>query len=929
MANPASPLLLIVDGSSLLHRAYHALPSLTAPDGRLVNAAYGFLTMFVKALTDLAPTHVAVTFDLPGGTFRNELFPAYQAQREEKPDELYAQIPIIRGLLDALRVPVVEVDGYEADDAIGTIVSKTEDGRQKTKDRVRVIILTGDKDLLQLVEDGVAVVLLRRGMTDTARYDAAAVMERFGFPPERMPDFKALAGDPSDNYPGVPGIGEKTATELVRAFGGVEEVLKNAKCKMQNAKLPPPLTPKLAKRLCDHAEDARLGLRLSTIVRDVPMDFALSHCERREYDRDAVIAQLRELGFTSLLARLPVSGGASRGQESGDPQAGTPNQESGKRSDTVPTIEALSSVTDIRRVFADARKEKTAALAVVADGDDPQYGHPRAFGIAFDGRAMGLHPWGTALAEGRALLLDAAVAKDAHGAKQLLHALRRSRLDLAGFRYDTEIMSYLLAPGARNHDLAHVAFTELGVEVGQESGTDVEERQRAAERAAQEASIVARLVPVLLKKVEDAGLTRVYEEFDRPLIPVLQRMEAYGVRLDTEHLASLGTRMTAELEMADRAITDLAGEPFNIDSPQQLKRILFEKLGIAVRGIKKTAKGGALSTAAAELEKLRGAHPIIEHLFAHRELAKLLSTYVEALPALVDPTTGRIHTTYHQTVTATGRLSSSDPNLQNIPVTEPWGLEIRRAFIAEDGWRILALDYSQFELRIAAALSGDRVLTRAFRSGADIHAATGAEVFGVAPEDVTRDQRRVAKAINFGILYGMGANALATSASISRSEAEEYIARYFQVYAGLAEWIETTKALARSRGYVETLFGRKRFLPEIASGVPQVRAAAERMAVNMPIQGTQADLLKRAMIRADEWIRSPSSFRAKRGISHDGEAVRMVLTVHDELVFEVREDFVADATHALTDILEHVHALAVPIVVEAKVGRSWGQMSPV
>jgi len=948
MPKPASPLLLVIDGNAILHRAYHALPPLTAPDGRVVHAAYGFLTILFKALADFEPSHVAVTFDLPGGTFRNELFPEYQAQREEKPDELYAQIPMLKDILAGLGVPVYEAAGFEADDVIGTIVERAAScklqaaskrrkqrrgGATSPPDAPRIIIVTGDKDLLQLVDDGVEVVLLRRGMTDIARYDRAAVEERFGFGPERIPDFKALAGDPSDNYPGVPGVGEKTAAALVQAFGGVEEILKNAERRTQNAEPPAPLTAKLAAKLRDHAETARLGLRLATIARTAPVEFRFSDCERRGYDRDAVVAALREFGFTSLVGRLPTPTRSPSSEEGEKEEKNFPTSHGeGGRGGVGPITEILTDAPIIRAALADVRAAKRVAFAVVADGDDPRRENPLALGVAFGDRAVGMHPWGIALSEGAPLLRDANIAKDVHGAKAFLHLLHRSQIDLQGLRYDTEILSYLLAPGSRSHDLAHVTFAELGIEL---KNGEPETNGAAAERAAAEAVIVQKIAPILSRKVEDAGLTRVYEEFERPLIPVLARMEAAGVRLDIAALERIGKTMRKELEAADRAIFKYAGEEFNVDSPKQLKRILFEVLGLAVHGIKKTAKGGTLSTAAAELEKLRSSHPIIEHLFTHRELSKLLSTYVSALPTLVDSADGRVHTTYHQTVTATGRLSSSDPNLQNIPASEPWGPAIRSAFVAEDGCTLLAFDYSQFELRIAATLSGDRVLQKAFHTKQDIHAATASEVFGVAPEDVTRDQRRVAKAINFGILYGMGAGSLAATAAVSRGEADAFIQRYFTAFPELSRWIEATKAQAAERGYVETLFGRKRFLPEITSGVPMVRAAAERMAVNMPVQGTQADLLKRAMIRADEWIRgnnfSPSGREGERdGVARSrAERIRMVLTVHDELVFEVREDAVEEAVRELRGILEGVERLAVPIVVEARVGQNWGEMEHV
>ncbi|MFH1098455.1 MAG: DNA polymerase I [Candidatus Uhrbacteria bacterium] len=936
MADPGT--ILIVDGNAILHRAYHALPPFTAPDGRLVNAAYGFLTVFFKALVEFKPEAVAVTFDRPEETFRKRLFPAYQAQREEKPDELYAQISIIKGLLSAMDVPIYEAAGYEADDVIGTIVERSSKLQVPTlrsgsrygvvgtpSSKPHTIVLTGDKDLLQLVGDRVEVVLLRRGMTDTARYNSAAVIERFGFPPERIPDFKALAGDPSDNYPGVPGIGEKTATKLVQSFGGVSEILKNASAENR----PPELPEKLAAKIRDHADAMRLGLKLATIVRNVPLAFRSEDCLRRPFDRDAMVQKLRELGFQSLLGRLPENG-----------QQLSLSDETGDTVQTLSNYELLMDAPSIARAISDVRRSDEVSLAIVTAEGNALTDSVSAFGLAFDGRALGI-PADVGAATTGQLLGDGSVKKNVHGTKSVIRSLGRISIDFVGLRDDTELLSYLLAPGSRSHDLAHIAFHELGVEFPAPSVDAMADattsRRAVVERAAREASIVQQLVPILRDKVAEAGLTRVYEEIDRPLIPVLVRMEEAGVRIDVKQLARLGDQMRRELAAADQAIYRHTSHEFNIDSPQQLKVVLFEELGLAVRGLKKTVKGRTLSTAAPELEKLRGSHPIIEKILAHRELAKLLSTYVESLPTLIDPATDRIHTTYHQTVTATGRLSSSNPNLQNIPVSEPWGPAIRSCFIAEDGWQLLSLDYSQFELRIAAALSGDRALTHAFRSRADIHATTAAEIFGVSAEAVTRDQRRIAKAINFGIMYGMGSSALAQTASITRTEAEEYIARYFQTYPELHEWIETTKALARSRGYVETLFGRKRFLPEITSGVPQVRAAAERMAVNMPVQGTQADLLKMAMIQADEWIRSfpsssypsCSSSRAQRGISHQGQDIHMVLTVHDELVFEVRDGFVAEAVRALQDILESVHKLPVPIIAEAKVGKNWGEMERV
>lgn len=917
------PVFLLIDGHAILHRAFHALPPLMSPSGVLVNAVYGFATILLKALAEFAPSHVAVVFDAGGITFRHELFQKYQAQREEKPDDLYAQLDPIIAMLAAFRIPVFQQEGVEADDIIGTIVEQaasgtpqtvrqsTNRGRARKSGNVHVLVLTGDKDLLQLVRDGVEVVLFRRGVSDTARYDVAAVEERFGFPPTRVPDYKALAGDPSDNYPGVPGIGDKTATALVRAFGDVAHILRAAR-----AKIPvPPLTGTLAAKLRDHAADAQLGLTLATIRRDLRVAFALDACARQSPDRAAVVALFRELGFLSLVGKIP--GGVLDEAQQHVRAKTTGTHDVSTHFSQPATPEALT------RLAADLSAADAFAFAIATDAGSPRIAHPRAVACAYGTHVAVGAPWGAALAA-IAPAFRSTTHKVTHDKKAALHLLGRAHVSLAEPTDDTMLMSYLLAPGSRKHDLAHAAFQELGEELrlaDDEGGREVPDHAAACVRA------IASLAPILRRKLVVEQLERVYRTIDLPLVPVLQRMEWHGIRLDTDALAVLSRAMHEQLTDVDARIFAHATHPFAIDSPKQLKEVLFVELGIAVRGVKKTAKGKTLSTAAAELEKLRGAHPIIEDVLVHRELKKLVSTYVDALPVLVDRTTGRVHTTFNQTVTSTGRLSSDSPNLQNIPVAAPWGPAIRRAFVAEDGWTLLALDYSQFELRVAAALSGDRALTAAFRARADIHAATATEVFGITADAVTKDQRRVAKAINFGILYGMGPGTLSQTAGISRTEAEEYIHAYFAAYPQLHAWIEETKAIARSRGFVESLFGRKRYLPEMSSGVPMVRAAAERMAVNMPIQGTQADLMKMAMVQADAWITEANHSTTHRRAALS-ERIRMLLTVHDELVFEVRSEFVHEAAVALRTILEGVHTFSVPMVVTASAGRSWGELTP-
>ncbi|MFH1430500.1 MAG: DNA polymerase I [Candidatus Uhrbacteria bacterium] len=888
------PTLLLIDGHAILHRAFHALPPMNTPDGRMVNAAYGFTTILLKVITDYAPTHVAVTFDTGETTFRHEEYKEYKGTREEQPNELYDQIGPIEDILEAFHIPTYALDGYEADDVIGTIA-------ERAKDLARVLILTGDLDTLQLVDDRVHVLALTTSMSQPTEYDPAAVRARFGLDPVQLIDYKTLAGDPSDNIPGVTGVGKKTATQILQAHGTLTRAVAAAKKGDAEG-----MTPRIAQKLLDSEDAITLGEKLVTIIRDVPITFQLADATRQPVDRERAVAVFRDLGFMSLVKRLPEKEVLPNEEEKVHSDAGGGQNNLFQASEKLQEGTFISSskeVTQLAKILAEAQAftfavDEVAGLAI-ATGEHADSGYGTTI------------PWKHSAPLAPIFALDM-VAKTTHDAKTAIHLLAQHDIALAGNCDDTMLMSYLLAPGTRKHDLESIAFADLGIEL--------------ADNLTAHVHAIAQLAPLLRSRLVDEQLDRVYADIELPSMPVLARMEAHGILLDTDALASLSTQMHEQLDIADAHIYELAGEDFNIDSPLQLKHILFEVLGITVRGIKKTAKGGKLSTAASELEKLRDAHPIIEHVFAHRELKKLLSTYVDALPKLVGDD-GRLHTTFNQVITATGRLSSSDPNLQNIPASDLWGPAIRSAFVAERGWKLLAIDYSQFELRIAATLSGDHILQQAFRNGDDIHAATAAGVFAVAPEDVTKDQRRVAKAINFGILYGMGATALAATTNTNRREAVDYIDRYFQTYPELHAWIEETKAVARKRGYVETLFGRKRYLPEITSGVHMVQAAAERMAVNMPIQGTQADLVKMAMIAADKWVRAvdPAPSIAR---SASSERIRMLLQVHDELVFEVRTDFVQEATRELTNILENIHTLPVPIVVDAKIGDSWGSLSP-
>jgi DNA polymerase I len=881
------PVLLLIDGHAILHRAFHALPPMTAPDGHLVNAAYGFVQILLKILSDLDPSHVAVAFDTAAATFRHEAYEDYKATRKEQPNELYAQLEDIESLLEALRVPIYALDGFEADDVIGTIVAAC---ARKRSSRPLVRILTGDLDILQLVSDDVSVLALTTSMSAPKIYDAEAVHARFGLAPEQIRDFKALAGDPSDNIPGVAGVGKKTATTILQTYGTIDVALEAATNGTAGE-----ITPRIAARLVASAETIARDRDLVTIRQNAPVHFSLEDTERKDVNRPRLLEVVQQLGFHSLLKRFPEN-------VPSDPSP--PEHPHNETNTAIDTVNEISSPAEIQRLAEQLNTTDGFEVIVSQDEGSPRTAHPRALIVHHHEQTTSMAPWGAALAGFASLLSNPSIPKRTNDSHALLHACAQSHVTCHGITDDTMLASYLLSPGSRKHTINDVAIAELGMELGD----DITERANA----------VAQIVPRFRARLDEENLTNVYETLELPLTPVLVRMERAGIAVDTATLAKLSKTMHRTLEKADRAIFQLAGHEFSIDSPAQLKVVLFEELDLRAAGIRKTAKGKTLSTAASELEKLRGSHPIIDHILVHRELKKLVSTYVDALPALVDPMTGRIHTTYHQTVAATGRLSSADPNLQNIPVSEPWGPAIRSAFIAEKGWTLLACDYSQFELRVAAALSGDEALSAAFRSGEDIHSSTGAKVFGVDPNDVTKDQRRIAKAINFGILYGMGAQALARTADLAHAEAVEYIQSYFAAYPTLHTWIEETKDAARVNGYASTRFGRKRYLPEMTSQLRQVRSAAERMAVNLPIQGTQADLVKRAMIDVDNWIRAKNN-----------DAVRLLLQVHDELVFEVRDNALDDARDAIVSLLERVGEAAdftIPIVVSAKQGPNWGSL---
>ncbi len=906
--------LVIVDGNALIHRSFHALPPLTKKDGTPVNAVYGFTTVLLKMFKELKPTHVVVCFDRREKTFRHEEFADYKATRVKAPQELYDQIPFVKEVVERFNIPVFEKAGYEADDLIGTITKKARG--------IPKVIVTGDMDTLQLVDRDTSVYTLKKGLGETVTYDPKSVEERYGITAKQLVDFKALRGDPSDNIPGVKGIGEKTASELLSTFGTIERLYEALEKDEPKTKT---ISDAVREKLAHGRKDAFLSKRLATIVRDVPVDFSLDAAARRHYDRQKAAELFRELEFTSLVSKLPDDVG---GEEAGEKRP----TEQMLLVDSPVTEKAghdyrlVSDEQSFGRFMKELSGRKSFALDTETTGLDPL--RAKMLGVSFsweEGRAYFISLQKGWLARLKPILEDERVEKHGHNMKFDISVLAAAGVRLRGARFDTMIASYLLNPGSRAHGLNALAFEQFGYEmqpiealIGQKGKKQLPMESVPVRKlswySCEDADYTERLVSVLSDRLAHGPLKEVFESIEMPLVPVLARMETNGVKIDVDLLRAMGKRIGAQVASLEAGIHRMAGAPFNIASPQQMKEVLFEKLALSTKGIGKTKTG--ISTAADQLEKLIDAHPIVPKILEYRELTKIKSTYLDALPELVNPADGRVHTSFNQTVAATGRLSSSDPNLQNIPIRTELGAEIRKAFIADRGKRILAADYSQFELRIAASIAGVKTMIESFRKNEDIHARTAAEIHGIPLEKVTKEIRRTAKEVNFGVLYGMGASGLSKRQGISRDEARAFIEKYYTVYHELRDWMEETIEAARARGYVETLFGRRRYLPELSSSNPMVRAGAERMAVNMPTQGTQADIIKLAMVRIDEQLPS---------VSPDA---KMVLQVHDELVFEVPEKDVAKVAKTVKETMESVYKLKVPTVVEIEVGKNWGETRP-
>jgi DNA polymerase I len=907
--------LLLVDGHNLVYRAFHAMPALSNSRGEMTNAAYGFTSMLFKALNDTTPTYAIAAFDLAGPTFRHERVAEYKAQRVRAPDELRAQFPWAREVVLALGIPIIEVPRYEADDVIGTLAQKGEAAG------LNVIILTGDLDVLQLVTEHIRVFASRRGISDTIIYDIDKVRERYGFEPPLVVDFKALQGDPSDNIPGVPGIGEKTAMSLVQQYGPLENVLDAV----------PTMPPgRVQRALESHMDQARLSKWTATIKVDLDIDLPLDDARLFHYDEAEVRELFDRLEFRSLLPRLP--GRAVEEDVAPAAPGGTPDAPPGELQIPATEVEVIIDSRQADDALERIRNAGAMSLRTVVDGN-PRTGH--LIGVAFapkgDDIAYYMPVWHAglernadpaAVAALEELLGDSAIAKRGYDLKRELLAWRRRGIAIQGLQFDAMLAAYLTNSRLKvptlpvlAHDLAALSVeaeeTLLGSGRAKRGIADVPIEEAAAYYGVW-VGLVDPVGDVLVRDMERSGATRLHDTMELPLVPILAAMEVEGVAVDCDLLGSISAEMHTRITEIESEVQEVAGYTFNPGSTQQLGRFLYDDLGLASGRKTKTGR----STDADTLEALRGEHPVVEQILEWRQLTKLKSTYVDALPLLCTADS-RVHTSFNQAVATTGRLSSSDPNLQNIPVRTQWGQRIRRAFHADKGQRLVSADYSQVELRVLAHVTGEQELIEAFQRGEDIHRRTAAEVYAVAPEDVTPDMRRIAKVVNFGVVYGLSDFGLARDTGMSREDAHTFIDAYFRNFPAVTTYLEAVRNHAREYGWVETFIGRRRYIADIRAANRQLRFAAERMAVNMPIQGGAADIMKQAMILVDTALREK------------GLRSRILLQVHDELLLEAPSEEVDDLVVLLRDRMGAAEALKVPLDVDVKVGDNWGDMTPI
>jgi DNA polymerase-1 len=921
--HPERPLLMLMDGHALVHRAWHAIPtSLTVRlTGEEVRGVFGFANSFLKALTEWKPTHCAIAFDLPVPTFRHEQYKEYKAQRPATPPELKTQFNRVRQLMEAFRIPVFAVERFEADDVLGTLCRQAEEAGLDT------IILTGDTDTLQLVTPKVRVALQYR-IQERIVYDLRSVQERYGgLQPWQQPHLKALQGDPSDNILGVPGVGPKTAVKLIQQFGEIDALYR------QLDMVEP---PKLQTALNEHRSRVHQGLHLTTIVRDVPVSLDIEAAKFGNYVRDDILNFLREMEFTSLVNRIP--------------QSDVPPSDRAAKVEhlitAIPKTEylAITSEHDLRSMIASLREIGEFAFDIETTGTDPTDVNIVGFSFSCHPRKGWYVPIGhvdgaqlghdQVISELRYILEDPNLGKIAHNANYDMTVLACHGIHVQGLTFDTMVAAALI--GEKMLGLKSLAFTRLNEEMipinsligkGQSQITMAEvPLEKATPYAAADADMTWRLYTIFKKEIEKEGLSKLMKDVEIPLVPVLVRMQMHGVALDTDLLDEMSQVLAKNLLHLEQNTHDsFGGRKFNINSPSQLSEILFKEMGLP--GGKRTKSGG-YSTDASVLESLKTQkylapeqRAIVEGILQYRELNKLKSTYVDALPNMINHRTRRLHTRYNQVGSATGRISSSEPNLQNIPVRTELGRRVRKAFVAQDAprWTLLAADYSQVELRVLAHLSQDKALLEAFERDEDIHSATASTVYDVPLHEVTKDMRRIAKVMNFGIIYGLTAFGISQQTELSIEEGGKFIEAYFGKYPGIRRYLTETTEKARSLGYVETILGRKRRMPEMYAPNFQVRQAAERIAVNMPVQGTAADIVKVVMVQMDEQL------------SHRKLRTRMLMQVHDELIFEVPQEELRITKDLVTDIMSNALErkeiyFSVPLKVDIKVGYTWDDM---
>ena len=928
---PDNPLILI-DGSSYLYRAFHAYPGTMSNGDIPTNAIYGVVNMLRSMMRQFASDRIAVVFDAKGKTFRDDMYPEYKANRPPMPDDLRCQIEPLHNVIRAMGLPLISIPGVEADDVIGTLAS------QASKAGMPVLISTGDKDMAQLVDDNVTLI---NTMTNVVM-DREGVIEKFGIPPELIIDYLALMGDKVDNIPGVPGVGDKTATALLQGIGSIEKLYQNlddiAALGFRGSKT-------MAKKLVDNEENAKLSYELATIKLDVELEETPESLVKGAPNIDELIKLYGQLVFKSWLNELLEGGtGVVEADEksgaAGAARSVAPTSSSVEMNTSTVTIDRSKYETILNEEDFNAWLEKLKAAEVFAfdtETDSLDYMVANLVGLSFateegvaayvpvahdylDAPAQLDRDW--VLEQLKPILEDDTQAKVGQNLKYDASVLARYGIEMKGIKHDTMLASYVFNSVGGKHDMDSLAlrflqhscisFEQIAGKGKKQLTFNQIELGEASPYAAEDADVTLRLHNRLMQHIEqDEKLKAIYEEIEVPLVPVISRIERTGVFVDDMLLGAQSQEIAARLDELEQKAYEIAEQEFNMNSPKQLQAILFEKMGLPV--VKKTPSG-APSTNEEVLQELALDYPLPKLILEYRGLAKLKSTYTDKLPKMINAETGRVHTSYHQAVTATGRLSSTDPNLQNIPIRNEEGRRIRQAFVAPHGWKILAVDYSQIELRIMAHLSGDKALLEAFQQGKDIHAATAAEIIGVSIDDVTSEQRRRAKAVNFGLIYGMSAFGLAKQLGIPRGEAQHYMDTYFERYPGVMQYMEDTRSAASEQGFVETIYGRRLHLPEIKSRNGMRRKAAERAAINAPMQGTAADIIKKAMLLVDEWIQAEGAGR-----------VKLLMQVHDELVFEVEESALAEIESKVQELMESAAELDVPLVAEAGHGDNWDQ----